>query len=73
MEGHLIQTLTDNIDLIGHIQFGDVPGRHEPGYGEINFDNVAKAAARAGYEDYICLEYIPTVPTIETVRRFLPG
>jgi len=72
MEGHLIQTLTENIDLIGHIQFGDAPGRHEPGYGEINFDNVAKAAERAGYEGYICLEYIPTVPTVETVQRFLP-
>lgn len=59
MEGNLTRTLVDNIALIGHIQFADVPGRHEPGTGEINFTNLAKAAGEAGYTGYIGLEYIP--------------
>ena len=37
MEGDLIHTITANMDRIGHIQFADTPGRHEPGTGEINF------------------------------------
>lgn len=59
LEGNLTQTLVDNLDVIGHVQFADLPGRHEPGTGEINFANLAKAAEEAGYEGYIGLEYIP--------------
>jgi hydroxypyruvate isomerase len=59
LEGNLIQTLVDNIELIGHIQFGDVPGRSEPGTGELNFSNIIVAAERAGYDGYIGLEYLP--------------
>jgi hydroxypyruvate isomerase len=59
LEGNLTQTLVNNIDAIGHIQFADAPGRHEPGTGEINFANIAAAAEEAGYEGHIGLEYIP--------------
>jgi len=59
MEGNLTQTIVDNIEAIGHIQFADVPGRHEPGTGELNFTNLAAAIETAGYEGYIGLEYIP--------------
>jgi hydroxypyruvate isomerase len=59
LEGNLIQTLTDNIELIGHIQFGDVPSRSEPGTGELNFSNITTAVEKAGYEGYIGLEYLP--------------
>lgn len=58
-EGNLIQTISRNVDAIGHIQFADVPGRHEPGTGEINFDNLVAAITAAGYHDYIGLEYVP--------------
>jgi hydroxypyruvate isomerase len=36
MEGNLIENIRMNIDRIGHFHVGDVPGRHEPGTGEIN-------------------------------------
>jgi hydroxypyruvate isomerase len=58
-EGNLIQTIQKNIEAIGHIQFADVPGRHEPGTGEINFDNVANAIAATTYDGDIGLEYVP--------------
>ncbi len=35
MEGNLIETLRENLDKIGHIQFADVPGRHEPKLGSL--------------------------------------
>jgi hydroxypyruvate isomerase len=59
LEGNLTQTLVDHVDSIGHIQFADVPGRHEPGTGEVNFAHLAAAAEEAGYRGYIGLEYIP--------------
>jgi hydroxypyruvate isomerase len=58
-EGNLIHTLRENIAAIGHIQFADAPGRTEPGRGELNFQNIARAADEAGYDSYIGLEYVP--------------
>lgn len=60
MEGNLIANITKNIDLIGHFHVGDVPGRHEPGSGEINYLNVFKAIAKTGYKGYIGLEFRPS-------------
>lgn len=63
MEGNLIQTLRDHLPLIGHIQFADVPGRHEPQTGELNFPNIFKALDDMGYSDPISLEYNPASTT----------
>ena len=59
-EGNLISTITKNIDMIGHFHVADVPGRHEPGTGEINYANVLKAVSDTGYEGYVGLEFHPT-------------
>ena len=59
-EGNLIQTITRNIDLIGHFHLADVPGRHEPGTGEINYVSVFRAIANTTYGGYIGLEFAPT-------------
>jgi hydroxypyruvate isomerase len=63
VEGNLIQTIRDNIDQIGHIQIADVPGRHQPGTGEINYLNVLRAIDAAGYRGHVGLEYRPLGPT----------
>ncbi|MFW6308945.1 MAG: hydroxypyruvate isomerase family protein [bacterium] len=55
-EGNLINTIRDNIDYIGHIHVGDVPGRNQPGTGEINYKNVFKAIKDTGYEGYVVFE-----------------
>ncbi len=61
--GNLIDTITACFPHIGHIQIGDVPGRHEPGTGEINYPNVFAALERLGYTGYIGLEYRPSGET----------
>ncbi|MGQ9733204.1 MAG: hydroxypyruvate isomerase family protein [Candidatus Zipacnadales bacterium] len=68
-EGHLISTITKNIDLIGHFHVADNPGRHEPGTGEINYVNVLKAIAETDYDGYIGLEYRPTGDPAETLAQ----
>jgi len=59
MEGELTSTLQANVDAIGHLQFADVPGRHEPGTGAIDFTRLLSAVQDAGYTGYIGLEYKP--------------
>ena len=63
MEGELINSITTLVDRIGHIQLADNPGRHEPGSGEINFENVFKAIDESGYSGWIGCEYIPAGDT----------
>lgn len=63
MEGDPIRTVECLLPWIGHIQFADNPGRHEPGTGEINFRNVFAALDRLGYGGWVGAEYRPRVST----------
>ena len=55
-EGNLIELVRQAGPLIGEIQVADVPGRCEPGTGEINYPAVAAALADMGYTGTIGLE-----------------
>jgi len=68
MQGDLIRTITKNLEHIGHIQFADNPGRHEPGTGEINFDCVFKALDELGYSGWVSAEYIPSSTSRQSLR-----
>ena len=72
MEGNLTNTIRDNLPYIGHIQIADNPGRHEPGTGEINFENLLRFIDEAGYSGWIGCEYIPLNDTKEGLRWVTP-
>ncbi|TDL32198.1 TIM barrel protein [Arthrobacter nitrophenolicus] len=55
-EGNLIELVRSALPYIGEIQVADVPGRCEPGTGEINYEAVARALADAGYEGTVGME-----------------
>jgi len=59
MEGNLTKTILNNLALIAHMQLADNPGRHEPGTGEINYDNLFRFIDEAGYDGWIGCEYKP--------------
>jgi len=69
MEGNLISNIRQNVDRIGHFHVGDVPGRHEPGTGEINYRNVFKAIYDLGgrFQGSVALEYGPLAPLEENL------
>jgi hydroxypyruvate isomerase len=69
MEGNLIETLRANIKDIGHFHVGDVPGRHEPGTGEINYGSVFKAIHETGYRDFVAMEYVPSRDAMTTLAE----
>jgi hydroxypyruvate isomerase len=56
-EGNLIHNLRQYWDYIGYFQVGDVPGRKEPGTGEVNWRNVFKAIHEKGYKGILGMEH----------------
>ncbi len=55
-EGNLIEMCRRCLPWIGEIQVADVPGRLEPGTGEVNWPGVARALHAMGYSGPIALE-----------------
>lgn len=55
-EGNLIETCRASLPFIGEVQVADVPGRFEPGTGEINYPVIAKALFDMGYRGPVALE-----------------
>src|SRR5215212_9506075 len=55
-EGNLIELVRTTQHLLGEVQVADVPGRCEPGTGEIRYDAVAGALAATGYAGVVALE-----------------
>jgi len=65
MEGDIVTTLDAHWDLISHIQIADVPGRNEPGTGEINYPFVLGHVDDRGYQGAVGLEYHPSTGRAE--------
>ncbi len=67
-EGNIIDTIAANIAHIGHFHMADVPGRHEPGTGELNYRNIFKKIESLGYKGYVGMEFAPTGDHAKAVR-----
>lgn len=67
-EGNLSTRLVKNLDLIGHIHVADVPGRHEPGTGEINYRYIFRLLRKHGYRGYIGLDFVPRSDSNASLR-----
>lgn len=70
MEGDLLRTLERLLPRIGHIQFADNPGRHEPGTGEINYPAIFAALDSLGYDGWVSAEYRPATSTAASFGWF---
>jgi hydroxypyruvate isomerase len=62
-EPDLLAAIASAGRLIGHVQFADTPGRHEPFTGVVDFAAAFAALRRAGYADWVAAEYIPAART----------
>jgi hydroxypyruvate isomerase len=65
MEGDLARTLERLRGRIGHVQIADVPDRHEPGTGEINFAFLLAHLDAIGYAGWVGCEYNPRGDTLQ--------
>lgn len=67
MEGELSHTIGRLLPLIAHMQLADVPGRHEPGTGEINYPHLFAMLDEIGYAGWLGCEYHPLNGTLESL------
>ncbi|MGC2162187.1 MAG: TIM barrel protein [Silvibacterium sp.] len=67
--GNLIEKLENNIEWVGLVHIADVPGRHEPGTGEIDYGNIYRKLASLHYDKFIAMEYYPTGDPGASLRR----
>jgi hydroxypyruvate isomerase len=72
MEGNLAATVERLLPRIGHLQLADVPARHEPGTGEVNYDFLLRHVDRIGYSGWIGCEYNPIGDTLEGLKWAQP-
>ena len=72
MEGNLATTIKQNLGRIAHIQVADVPGRHEPGTGEINYKFLFQHLDAIGYQGWVGCEYKPLARTEDGLGWLAP-
>jgi hydroxypyruvate isomerase len=72
VEGDLAKTIERLLPRIGHLQIADVPDRHEPGTGEINFGYLLPLIDRLGYQGWVGAEYIPKGDTVQGLSWAAP-
>jgi hydroxypyruvate isomerase len=69
-EGNLVQLVERALPAVGEIQVADVPGRCEPGTGEIHYPAIAAALDRLGYTGVVGLEGWASGDPELALRRF---
>ena len=72
MNDPLATALRDNINAIGHIQFADVPNRHQPFTGNLPFAALFELIGSLNYHGYCGAEYHPTGHTLDSLDWFQP-
>lgn len=60
--------LSGRMQRIGHVQFADAPGRHEPGTGHIDWADRLRLLDELGYQGAIGLEYKPATTTTQSLQ-----
>ena len=69
-EGNLIELVRRCGDAIGEIQVADVPGRCEPGTGEISYPAIAKALRDIGFTGTIGMEAWASGDSVAALQAF---
>jgi len=66
--GNLIAKLEKSIPHLGLVHIADVPGRHEPGTGEINYQNIFRKLAELNYQKIVAMEFRPSGDPVTQLR-----
>ncbi len=63
MEEDIVPALRSCAPHLGHIQFADAPGRHQPGTGDLDFAAIFAGIDGLGYDGWVGAEYQPSGKT----------
>ena len=69
-EGNLVELVREAFDYIGEIQIADVPGRAEPGSGEVFYPRVAKELKALDYQGVVALESFASGESSKALEAF---
>jgi hydroxypyruvate isomerase len=69
-QGNLVALVERAGQAIGEVQVADVPGRCEPGTGEIYYPAVARALQRIGYTGTVGLEAYASGDDVQALEKF---
>jgi len=67
-EGNLIDKLEKNIAHVALVHIADVPGRHQPGTGEINYESIFRKLGELKYRGTVAMEFLPTGDPVGQLR-----
>ncbi len=71
MQRNSVEMLLAHLPLVGHIHIADVPGRHEPGTGALQFLEILRGLAEKGYAGAVGFEFSPRAGSDEALDRIL--
>jgi len=66
--GNLIAKLEKALPHLALVHIADVPGRHEPGTGEINYENILRKLTELNYTGMVAMEFLPTSDPVGKLR-----
>lgn len=69
-EGNVVQSVRDYHSFIGYVHVADVPGRHEPGTGEINYPRIVSTLREVGYQGVVGMEAFPQADAQQAMEQF---
>lgn len=72
----VLSALQENLQDIGHIQFADYPGRHEPDTGHLDYAALFAWLAQSNYAGYVAAEYRPRLTSNQSFAwkdKFFPA
>lgn len=68
MGENVLSQIENNRTWIGYLHAADLPGRHQPGTGEIDYRSIASMVKRSGYSGFIGMEFSPLGSHEEAAR-----
>jgi hydroxypyruvate isomerase len=68
MGNNLEDIITTYMSDIGYFHIADVPGRHEPGTGDVDWLALLRLIQQNGYEGYVGFEYFPLHDSDESLQ-----
>lgn len=72
IHGNVAHLIERYLPIIKHFQIASVPGRHEPGTGELNEAWLFEFIKQTGYQGWMGCEYKPSTPGPESLRWMTP-
>ena len=66
--GNLIAKLEKALPHLALVHIADVPGRHEPGTGEINYESIFRKLTELNYTGMVAMEFRPTSDPVGKLR-----